>query len=81
MWLSAAQADEARSGLERAGVHHQALCHRSMSSGRQLFYMTEKAHYVQYIGLDLLRSTFNPMFGWTYGAEDYMGRISQVARP
>ena len=81
MWLEPGAALEAEQGLLRAGVHLQTLCHQSMTSGRQLFHMTEKSHYAQHIGLDLLRTGSNPRFGWTYGDEDFMGRISQVCRP
>ena len=81
MWLTPGEARDASEGLLEAGVHHQALCHLHETAGRQLFYMTEKAHYAQHIGLDLLESGFNPRFGWTYGDEDFMGRIAQVAKP
>ena len=81
MWLDADVALQAQQGLLRAGVHLQTLCYQSMTTGRQLFHMTEKAHYAQHVGLDLLRTGFNPRFGWTYGDEDYMGRIAQVCRP
>ena len=80
MWLEADARQEAHDGLLHAGVHHQALCHLNMASGRKLWYMTEKTHYAQHIALDLMRTGFNPRFGWTYVDEDYVGRIAQVAR-
>eukprot|EP00974_Lingulodinium_polyedra_P090542 8781222-Lingulodinium_polyedra.AAC.1 len=51
-----------------------------MGQGRMLYHMTEKAHYTQHLGLDVLTG-FNPRAVWTYGDEDYMGRIAQVVRP
>ena len=81
IWLDPAAAEAACDGLMRAGVHHQSLCHLSMTRGRQLFYMTVKSHYAQHIGIDVLRSGFNPRFGWTYQDEDYMGRVAQVCKP
>eukprot|EP00974_Lingulodinium_polyedra_P077268 7479545-Lingulodinium_polyedra.AAC.1 len=51
-----------------------------METGRQLWYVTEKNHYAQHVGIDLLATKFNPRFGWTYADEDYVGRIAQTAR-
>ena len=60
---------------------HMTPCSMSwMTNNRKLFYITEKAHYVQYIAIDLLQQRFNPRYGWTYQDEDYMGRMAQVAK-
>ena len=51
-----------------------------MQSNCLLFHMTEKAHYVQHVGLDILKLLYNPRFGWTYCDEDFMGKIAQIAK-
>ena len=79
--MTEAAAQEGHDALLHAGVHHAALCAALMNSGRTFFYMTVKAHFAQHIGLDMLSSRLNPRSLWTYGDEDYMGRIAQVCRP
>lgn len=65
-WLPPATAQESYDYLLKVGVFHQALCTTFMQSNRLLFRMTEKAHYVQHVGLDILKLLYNPRFGWTY---------------
>ena len=80
IWLPPDAACEAADALLQAGAHLQTMCSFWRRYPRQLFYITEKAHYAQHIALDLVLTGFNPRFGWTYGDEDFMGRIAQVAR-
>ena len=56
-WLSDAAAQEAHDCLQAAGVYHQALCTAFLAEARQLFYLTEKAHYAQHIAIDCLHYT------------------------
>ena len=49
---------------QAAGTHHQRLTELWLARVRQLFYFTEKAHYMQHIALDCLVYKFNPRFGW-----------------
>ena len=85
-WLTAEAAQEMHDALLAVGVFHAALNHAFNSSAlpqqqrRQLFHLTEKAHYIQHIALDVLSLRSNPRFGWTYGDEDYMGKIAQIGR-
>ena len=79
LWLSDAGAKEAHDCLQAVGAHHQRLCHISMQQRRKLFMMTEKAHYLQHMALDLLIMRSTPRINWVYADEDLMGRVSQVA--
>lgn len=80
LWLPDAAAEEARQYLLEVGLHHQTLTTHFMMKGRQLFHLTEKAHYVQHLGDDCRNFKMNPRYGWCYGDEDLMGRIAQMAR-
>lgn len=80
MWLTDSTAREASDALLAVGVYHQALCSYWMGLRRQLFHLTEKAHYAQHIALDMLATRVKPRWGWTYADEDYMGRLAQVAK-
>ena len=74
------KAQEVHDLLVNVGVYHQTLCYKCAQDGRKLFNVTYKAHYVQHIALDILRTGFNPRFAWTYRDEDFMGRVAQVAK-
>ena len=80
MWMQSGSANEAADCLEKAGLHFHALSSKFVRQGRRLFLSTEKAHYCMHIADDLRSSGFNPRFSWTYGDEDFMGRISQIAK-
>ena len=64
--------------LAQIGVLQQALCLRYAQVGRLYFYVTEKAHYLQHLAIDIATTRINPRFYWTYGDEDYMGKVGQV---
>ena len=62
------------------GAQHQELLTHFMGAGRALFHITEKANFVQHLGLDCISRKLNPRFGWTYADEDFMGRIAGMAK-
>ena len=80
MWLDADQAQQVHGYIMLAGVHHQRLAYDAMQAKRKLWYVTEKAHYFQHVGITILATRWNPRFSWRYLDEDYMGRCSQVAK-
>ena len=78
-WFTEGQANETHDYLAAVGTYHQALCNVFMGSGRQLFHMTEKAHYAQHLALDCMSLRYNPPYAWTYDDEDFMGKIDQIS--
>ena len=80
LWLPEAAGAELQGYLREVGKHHQALTHYFMTKGRQLFHLTEKAHYLQHVGDDCKHLKLNPRFLWTYSDEDWMGRIAGIAK-
>ena len=78
-WLSEIGAQQAHDSLQAVGAHHQHLCNMSLEQGRKLFYLTEKAHYMQHVAIECIATRSNPRLGWTYADEDFMGRIAKVA--
>ena len=80
LWLPETAGQELRGYLRSVGLHHQALTHHFMTKGRQLFFLTEKAHYLQHVGEDCYDFRMNPRYGWTYSDEDWMGRIAGIAK-
>eukprot|EP00969_Alexandrium_andersonii_P033443 1460148-Alexandrium_andersonii.AAC.1 len=71
MWLPEHVAEEAAAALMVAAVHHQTLCHRCVTSNRQLWYVTEKLHMVQHLAGDIRESKCNARFAWANSDEDY----------
>ena len=65
-WLPREAAGEAHDALLVTGIYHQSLCSFYMHRKRKLFHLTEKAHFCQHIASNLLSSSCNPRFGWTY---------------
>ena len=80
IWLPPQAAAEAADALLLAGVHHQTLCHQFMEAKRQLWYVTEKGHMAQHLADDIRATHFNARFAWTYGDEDYVGRLKQLGQ-
>ena len=65
-WLPPEAAGEAHDASLATGIYHQSLCSFFMHRKRKLFHLTEKAHFCQHIAINLLSSSYNPRFGWTY---------------
>ena len=80
IWLPAGATTEAASALATAGIHHQTLCHLFLQSSRQLWYVTEKGHMAQHLADDIRQTRFNPRFAWTYGDEDFVGRLKALGK-
>ena len=67
---------EAHDALLATGIYDQSLCSFFMHRKRKLFHLTEKAHFCQHISINLLSSSYNPRFGWTY-QDKYTLRVDQ----
>ena len=75
-WLLPEAAGEAHDALLATVIYHQSLCSFLMHRKRKRFHLTEKAHFCQHIAINLLSSSYNPRFGWTY-QDKYNLRIDQ----
>ena len=76
MFLDRAAVENLRSAIEGALVSYQWLARSANDEGRLQWSIVNKFHFWYHVGEQAC--FINPRYVWTYMAEDYVGRVSEL---